>query len=116
MNPIWLSRTAAAALALTLVASGAQAASVEAGRKLAERNCAACHAIGVEGASGNPRSPTLRDLYKRYPMARVEEQLREGMLAGHRSMPRMRFSDRQLDDLIAYLRSIQLPNRQPPAI
>ncbi len=99
-----------------LAASDAQAASVQAGRRLVERRCAMCHAVGVEGESPNPRSPTLRDLYRRYPMSRVEEALREGMLAGHRSMPRMRFSDRQIDDLVAYLRSIQLPNRQPPEI
>ena len=116
MNTGMISRAAVTVMAALLAVSAAQAASVDAGRRLAERNCAMCHAIGVAGESANPRSPTLRDLYRRYPLGRVEEQLREGMLAGHRSMPRMQFSDRQLDDLIAYLRSIQLPNRKPPQI
>lgn len=105
-----------ATMTALLAVSSADAASVNAGRRLAMRNCAVCHAIGIEGESPNPRSPTLRDLYRRYPLGRVEEALREGMLRGHRAMPPMRLSDRQIEDLIAYLRSIQLPNREPPRI
>jgi mono/diheme cytochrome c family protein len=89
-----------------LAASGVQAASVEDGRRIAERNCGMCHAIGPTGQSRNPKAPPFRTLGKRYPLEMLQEALAEGMLTGH-DMPEFRFTTNEIDSLIAYLKSVQ---------
>jgi mono/diheme cytochrome c family protein len=93
--------------AAMLGASDALAASVSHGRQIAERNCAQCHAIGPKGESRNKVAPPFRTLGKRYPIDMLAEALAEGMLTGHPEMPEFRFSPSEIDDLIAYLKSVQ---------
>lgn len=82
-------------------------ASPAAGQVLAERYCVACHAIGPAGDSHNPEAPPLRTLATRYPVTALEEAFAEGILVGHPAMPEFRFTEAQIDDLVAYLESIQ---------
>ena len=95
------------ALALALQATTGQAASLEAGRKIAVRNCGMCPAIGVRGESRNPLSPPFRTLSARYPVEMLAEALAEGIRTGHPAMPEFRFSAAEIDDLIAYIKSVQ---------
>jgi mono/diheme cytochrome c family protein len=95
------------ALALALDASAAQAASVNHGRQIAQRNCAMCHAIGASGDSRNPMAPPFRTLGTRYPIEMLAEALAEGMLTGHPEMPQFQFPPKDIDDLIAYIKSVQ---------
>jgi mono/diheme cytochrome c family protein len=97
------------ALASLALAKGSPAR----GLKIAERNCARCHAVGRTGASANPRSPPFRTLAQRYPLRDLEESLGEGIMVGHEGpdMPVFEFSPDQIADLMAYLGAIQVKPR-----
>jgi cytochrome c len=98
----------AATVAAVLTASEAEArASAERGHELAQKDCAMCHAIGREGDSANAMAPPFRELHKRYPVDNLAEALAEGILTGHPQMPEFRLSPREIDDLIAYLKTLQ---------
>ncbi len=83
------------------------------GLKIAQRNCAPCHAVGRTGESVNPKSPPFRTLAQRYPLGDLEESLGEGIMVGHEGpeMPTFEFSPAQIADLMAYLGAIQVKKR-----
>lgn len=96
------------ACAPTIEHGGSQpSASVAEGRRLTEIYCARCHAIGAEGESTHPMAPPFRTLSRNYPVTALEEAFAEGILVGHRDMPEFRLEPQQIDDLVAYLNSIQ---------
>ena len=103
----------AALLTLTLASPAFAKGSPARGLKIAERNCAACHAVGRAGASVNPKSPPFRTLAQRYPLQELEESLGEGIMVGHEGpeMPVFEFSPKQIEDLMAYLSAIQVKKR-----
>jgi mono/diheme cytochrome c family protein len=82
-------------------------AQVEAGRRLAELDCARCHEIGLEGESPNHNAPPLRRLAERYPGSLLTDAFPERMKNGHPAMPEFRFTDQEIGALLAYLLSIQ---------
>jgi mono/diheme cytochrome c family protein len=82
--------------------------SAEEGRRIAEMNCATCHAIGGTGESRHPMAPPFRNLSQGYPLNSLEEAFAEGILVGHPDMPEFELEPAQIDHLIAYLNSIQL--------
>lgn len=97
-------------------AAGAEAPSVPAGRRLAQRHCGGCHAVG-EGVSPLPDAPTFPTLHHRYRAGCLDQALSQGMLAplrppeegaaeGHPRMPMRALADDELADLRAYLRSL----------
>ncbi len=94
---------------LALMMAGAAHAQGSAGRggALVERNCAMCHSVGVRGQSPSADAPRFRDLSKRYPIEMLEEALAEGILTRHPAMPQFRFTVPEINDIIAYLNSIQ---------
>jgi mono/diheme cytochrome c family protein len=104
MKPI-----AAAMLSLAVLAAfgPARAASVAHGRALAATNCGACHSIDRSGASPNAKAPPFRTLGQSYPIEDLEESLAEGIVTGHRQMPQFQFSPSDVDDLVAFLKSLQ---------
>jgi mono/diheme cytochrome c family protein len=89
------------------VVTTADAAQIEDGRAIAERNCAACHAIGPDGDSPNPAAPWFRSLLSRYKAEVLATELIEGMRVAHAPMPQFQFNPAATDSLIAYLRSVQ---------
>ena len=93
----------------------ALAGSVEHGRAIAATNCAACHSIDRTGASPYPKAPPFRTLGQSYPVENLEESLAEGIVTGHRNMPQFQMSPGDVDDFIAYLRSIQVGLPVTPA-
>jgi mono/diheme cytochrome c family protein len=107
-------RAIAAALALGACTHAPQApptpapsADLAEGRRLAEVNCASCHAIGADGESRHPMAPPFRTLSRDYPVNALEEAFAEGILVGHRDMPEFRLEPQQIDDLLGYIESIQ---------
>lgn len=78
------------------------------GQRLAEIHCARCHAIGAEGESRHPLAPPFRTLSRNYPVNTLEEAFAEGILVGHRDMPEFQLEPSQIDDLVAYLQSVQV--------
>ncbi len=85
----------------------AEAASIDRGRRIVQRNCATCHAVGTRGSSPNREAPPFRELHTRYPVEMLAEALAEGILTGHPAMPQFVFPPRDIDDILAYLQSIQ---------
>lgn len=83
------------------------AASIAAGRRLAQFECAGCHAVGAEGASRNAGAPPLRTLAERYPGSLLADAFPERMKVGHPAMPEFRLSASDVDALLSYLLSIQ---------
>jgi mono/diheme cytochrome c family protein len=87
-----------------IVATPAQ---IEAGRIMAERECGACHAVGLSGRSRVPEAPEFRRLSARYPVAGLAEALAEGIVTGHPSMPEWVLEPDEITALLGYIQSIQ---------
>jgi mono/diheme cytochrome c family protein len=97
-----------ALLLLTLAAPAtAQTGQPGRGRAFAEANCASCHAIGPTGTSRLAAAPPFRTLHQRYPVDQLAEALAEGITTGHDAMPEFELTPAQIDDFLAYLRTLQ---------
>jgi len=95
-------------LILTLAPSSAWGGSeVERGRLLVEANCSSCHAIGLNDASRHPDAPPFRTLSERYPMGSLAETLAKGVPIEHPDMPNFLVTASQIDEIVAYIVSIQ---------
>ena len=77
------------------------------GKAYAQVHCARCHAIGRIGESPFKAAPPFRTLHERYPVESLEEALAEGIVAGHPAMPEIRLEPREIDQLIAFLKSLE---------
>lgn len=103
-------------IAAALAVSGqAQAASVAHGRALAATNCGVCHSIDRSGSSPEPKAPPFRTLGQSYPVEDLQESLAEGIITGHRQMPQFQFNAADVDDLVAFLKSLQPGHTDEPA-
>lgn len=80
---------------------------VQRGVVLARTHCAQCHSIDRVGPSRLAIAPPLRELHKRYPVESLEEAFGEGISTGHPSMPQFRFEPDQIENLIAFLKSLE---------
>jgi len=83
---------------------------IERGRAFAQRHCAMCHAIGRTGSSPYAPAPPFRTLHERYDVEALAEALAEGIVVGHggaRQMPQFVLSPAEIDDLLAYLKSLE---------
>jgi cytochrome c len=83
---------------------------IEQGRLFAQRHCATCHAIGRIGASPYAPAPPFRTLHERYAVEVLAEALAEGIVVGHtgtRQMPRFVLTPAEIDNLLAYLVSLE---------
>jgi mono/diheme cytochrome c family protein len=95
------------ALPATAQAAGAQESEAR-GRQLVERNCGMCHAVGRAGPSPFQPAPPFRELGQRYKIDDLAEALAEGLITGHPAMPEFRFSPAEVDDIVHYMKSIQV--------
>jgi cytochrome c len=77
------------------------------GFALAKEYCARCHAILKDGESPLAIAPPFRDLHLRYPVEDLTESLGEGIRTGHPSMPEFRFDPDQIENFIAYLKTLE---------
>lgn len=107
MKPVLLTIAAAMVAALAIVRAGpGQAQDLEAGRRLAEENCARCHAVGENGESPFEEAPPFREFPARWPLENLEEALAEGIVVGHEAMPEFVLAPQQIADLLAYIESL----------
>lgn len=83
------------------------AANLEQGKRLALLYCAECHAIDKVSPSPLRIAPPFRNLHQRYPVETLEEALAEGISTGHPSMPQFQFEADQINDFIAFLKSLE---------
>ena len=77
------------------------------GSDFAQENCNSCHAVGRVGDSPLPNAPPFRTLHLRYPVETLEEALAEGIRTRHPGMPEFELDPNQIQDLIAYLKSLE---------
>jgi mono/diheme cytochrome c family protein len=77
------------------------------GKEFAQANCAQCHSIERTGSSPRSPAPPFRELHNRYPVETLEESLAEGIVTGHADMPEFELSPDQIDDLIAFLKTLE---------
>ncbi|MEX2454160.1 MAG: cytochrome c [Rhodospirillaceae bacterium] len=87
--------------------AGGVDADPEAGRDLAERLCSRCHATGPEGESPLAAAPPFRGFARNWPIDHLAESLAEGIVTGHPDMPQFELAPREIDDLLAWLRTVQ---------
>jgi mono/diheme cytochrome c family protein len=97
-----------ACLSVALMWSGASDAATSGqlksrGKALLQENCGRCHAIGSVGKSRLKTAPPMRTIYARFAPRELQEELREGMVSRHRTMPQIEFSDEDVDAILAYL-------------
>ncbi len=93
--------------ALLPAAAHAEGGDPTLGLTLAQEWCAKCHAIGLYGDSPLTIAPPFRELHKRYDVEDLAESLAEGILVGHPTMPAFRFDPDQIDNLIAFLKTLE---------
>ena len=87
-------------------ANGESTANTDAGKALAKQLCARCHAIEQTGDSPFEPAPPFRMLPHKYELENLEEALAEGISVGHEAMPEFEFSPEQIDQFLAYLRTL----------
>ena len=88
------------------------------GQFFARENCSTCHAVGPVGISPYPLAPPFRTLPKKYDVEGLAEALAEGIVVGNtgaRQMPAFVLSVEEIDDLIAYLKSLDSVAPKSPA-
>jgi len=102
----WLALMAAAAVTAASVAPLSPEA--EQGRRVAERNCAMCHAVGPQTRSPNGGAPTFRALDLRYGNSvSLEQALRRVAKQGHFEMRKQAVSDPDIPALAAYIETLR---------
>lgn len=105
-----LSAAAAVLCATALAATSALAAPVDPtaahGAQIAQR-CAACHAVGLEGASRNNGAPPFRTLRLRYNPLGLQQALKRVGRFGHYEMRPASLSDADMADLAAYIATLE---------
>jgi mono/diheme cytochrome c family protein len=97
------------ALAASVETDGTPEGDVAAGRAMAERLCARCHAIAGPGPSPLAQAPLFSGFERKWPVEYLAEAMAEGLVIGHGPMPEFIFTPEEIDDMIAYLHSVQLP-------
>jgi cytochrome c len=85
----------------------AQTGRAERGRVFVQTHCAGCHAIGRVGESPLPIAPPFRTLHTYYPVENLAEAFAEGITTGHPTMPEFRLDPAQINDVIAYLKTLE---------
>lgn len=115
---ISVSAIAALVMAATTAAAAQEPSAddrVSAGKLVAERHCAQCHAIEAGATSPLADAPPIPELYRRFPVERMAEALENGMLNDHPRMPQFRLEADERAALTAYLSSFQpAPRPRPP--
>jgi mono/diheme cytochrome c family protein len=95
-------------LMLATIGAGAEddAESAFRGRRLAEANCAVCHAIAQFDESTLAAAPPLREIGNRFALTELRFMLRGKVFLQHAVMPDFEPDDEQAADLANYIMSI----------
>jgi cytochrome c len=105
MKPLIVA-TLALAVLLSPGFARAEDPSADAGRGLAEANCATCHALGAEGASPLAAAPPFRDVAKRYTEEELMDGFMEGLPVRHEAMPDWDMTEDQAIALSLYIMTL----------
>ncbi len=78
------------------------------GRAIVEAKCGACHSQDADLPSPHKDAPPFPLINQRVVIENLAEALAEGIGVGHRDMPEFVFEPGEIDDILAYLESIQI--------
>jgi cytochrome c len=105
MTRYYLLRFAVATILITPAFAASPAE--QRGRAFALNNCAKCHSIDRVTRSPLKIAPPFRTLHERYPIETLAEALAEGIVTGHPTMPEFQLDPDQINDLLAYLKTLE---------
>jgi mono/diheme cytochrome c family protein len=106
-DPMRIVPTCLALLLATVTSALAASPAERRGKAFAKANCARCHAIDRTSTSPNDLAPPFRMLHLRYPVETLAEAFAEGIYTGHAAMPAFELEPRQINDLLAYFKSLE---------
>jgi cytochrome c len=115
MKPLRSIRAVAALAACLFIVLPAVAQEEDAtarGKRLAESNCAICHAIYETGTSPLVIAPAFRDIAVNYDFADLEDAFNEGVATEHPAMPDWQMTPEQAEALAAYIMSLAHAGKQ----
>lgn len=101
------------AAALAVPAASAFAGDAARGRTIAERWCSACHVVSSEQRSASADVPSFADIASRRSDAK---RLGNFLVDPHPKMPDLHLTRSEIDDIVAYIRSLDTrpaPPREP---
>lgn len=98
--------------ALPSLSADLDAAAASRGRAIALVGCASCHAIDAAGASPFAPATPFRDIVRRRSLDDIEAGFAQGLVTTHPAMPPYVFRAGEIDDLIAYLETLE-PSESP---
>ncbi len=88
---------------------------VAAGKKLAGKYCAICHATGAEGKSKVATATPFRNFWKKWSNKDFDKAIARSMVMGaHPRTPKSVTEPEGFSDIIAYIRSIQVMRLSEP--
>src|SRR5262245_6274152 len=102
---LWAGATLATLISATSVA--AQSPAAQRGLTFTRVHCAQCHALDAVSESPLKIAPPFRDLHRKYPVESLQRPLSEGMIANHPTMPQFRLGADQVNDVIAFMKSLE---------
>ena len=88
------------------VAAG-QSPAAQRGFVFVRTHCSQCHALDRVSPSPLSIAPPFRDLHKSYPVENLAEAFAEGISTGHPTMPEFRLDPAHINDVIAFLKSLE---------
>jgi cytochrome c len=100
-------------LAAGSLAFGQDRADPQRGHSLLAAHCSRCHSIERTRTSPHREAPPFQALGQKYPVDWLGEALGEGLSTGHPDMPEFVFQPEEINAILAYLQSIQLPKTLP---
>ena len=106
----WMVLGPALVMSATLAYADDHRESAFRGKRIAEANCAICHALAQVDESTVPAAPPLRDLGASFSLVDLRQMLRGGVFLKHAIMPDFEPTPAQADDLATYIHSIASPN------
>jgi cytochrome c len=95
-------------LALLLIVPGhALEPNAQRGLTFVTANCTQCHAVDKVSPSPLSIAPPFRKLHEKYPIENLAEAFAEGISTGHPTMPQFQLDTGQIDDVLAYLKTLE---------
>ena len=98
---------AIATIIMAAMSTGASAADVKHGKKLAKQWCSNCHLIGGDQMAGGDTAPTFTSIAE--TAAERTDDLQAWLADPHPPMPNLSLTHYEIDDLLAYIESLR-PN------
>src|ERR1700730_10748690 len=97
----------AAILSSSAPATAQSSPAAQRGLTFVRANCAQCHSTDTVSESPLKIAPPFRDLHLKYPVESLQRPLSEGIIANHPTMPQFRLDADQINDVIAFMKSLE---------